>query len=469
VRAIETDYLVVGGGASGMAFVDSLIAESDAEVVMVERRHRPGGHWLDAYPFVRLHQPSAYYGVNSRVLGNDRIDESGPNAGFYQRATAAEISDYFNRVLEEDLVASGRVRFFGMCDYRGGDADGHHFVSLLTGKEATVRVRRRLVDATYVESSIPSRHTPAFQVDPGVRLVPPNDLVELHEPAAGYTVIGAGKTAMDTCNWLLDVGVAPDAIRWIRPRDGWMFNRAFMQPLKLVGSFMQLQAQWVQAAAEADDAKDFAHRLEANGVFVRIDPDVEPGVFRGATLSTIELDSLRQIENVVRLDRVLRIGTERVVCERGSIATDPGHIYVDCTAAGVRPTMARPVFEPHRITMQYTTLGIAPWGAAIIGVVEASRDDDADRNRLCPPIVFTGNASDLLHVAHTGMTGMMARSAEPDLAGWNDRSRLNPARGAADHLDDPRVAEAFAALAASIGPAMRNLERRLGTPISSFA
>ena len=81
---LETDYLVVGAGASGMAFVDSLLTHSDAEVVLVDRRHRPGGHWLDAYPFVRLHQPSAYYGVNSRVLGTNRIDETGPNAGFYR-------------------------------------------------------------------------------------------------------------------------------------------------------------------------------------------------------------------------------------------------------------------------------------------------------------------------------------------------------------------------------------------------
>ena len=50
---LEVDYLVVGAGASGMAFVDSLIAESDAEVALVDRRHGPGGHWNDDYPFVR--------------------------------------------------------------------------------------------------------------------------------------------------------------------------------------------------------------------------------------------------------------------------------------------------------------------------------------------------------------------------------------------------------------------------------
>lgn len=42
MATIETDYLVVGGGAAGMAFADSLIAESEADVVIVERRHRRG-------------------------------------------------------------------------------------------------------------------------------------------------------------------------------------------------------------------------------------------------------------------------------------------------------------------------------------------------------------------------------------------------------------------------------------------
>src|SRR5689334_22958297 len=126
-----------------MAFTDTLIAQSDADVVLVDRRHRPGGHWLDAYPFVRLHQPSAYYGVASRPLGHDRIDTTGINAGFYERATALEICSYFDDVLEQHFVASGRVQFLPMCDYRGED-DGHHVVSLLSGEEFTIRVRRRL-------------------------------------------------------------------------------------------------------------------------------------------------------------------------------------------------------------------------------------------------------------------------------------------------------------------------------------
>lgn len=60
MQTLEADYLVVGGGAMGMAFTDTLLAETDASVILVDRQHQPGGHWNVAYPFVTLHQPSAF-------------------------------------------------------------------------------------------------------------------------------------------------------------------------------------------------------------------------------------------------------------------------------------------------------------------------------------------------------------------------------------------------------------------------
>jgi hypothetical protein len=271
---------------------------------------------------------------------------------------------------------------------------------------------------------------------------------------------------MDTCNWLLDAGVDADHIEWIRSRDPWLFDRAYMQPLDRVGAYMQLQARWVKAAADAEDAIAFAHQLEDNGVLLRIDGGVEPDAFRGATISATEVDALRSIERVVRKGRVRRIATNEIAMEDGDVATDAGRVYVDCTAAGVRPTKLRPIFEPDRIILQYVTVGIVPWSAATTGVVEASRDTDAQKNALCPPLVFTGNSSDLLTLAHSSITGMMARGSEPDLAAWSERCRLNPARGAADHMDDPRVPDAFATLAKNIGPAMANLERRAGAAVT---
>jgi hypothetical protein len=84
--AIESDYLVVGAGALRDGLADTLIQNSDADVVMIDGRHGPGDHWLDSYPFVQLHQPSMNYGVNSTALGEDRTETDGRDAGFYERA-----------------------------------------------------------------------------------------------------------------------------------------------------------------------------------------------------------------------------------------------------------------------------------------------------------------------------------------------------------------------------------------------
>ena len=170
-RTLETDYLIVGCGAAGMAFADSLLDASRADIVMVDQRHAPGGHWLEAYPFVRLHQPSSFYGVNSLPLGAETIDRDGPNAGFYQRASAPEICAYYERVMQEHLLPSGRVRYFPMSRYVGD----HRFVSAVSGEEVTVKVRRKLVDATYLEARVPASTPPPFEVMPGARCVPPGD------------------------------------------------------------------------------------------------------------------------------------------------------------------------------------------------------------------------------------------------------------------------------------------------------
>ena len=87
----------------------------------------------------------------------------------------------------------------------------------MTGQETVVRVRK-VVDATYLGTEVPARHEPDFEVDPGARVVTPNELVELADPADGFTVLGAGKTAMDVCTWLLCQSVAPEDIRWATAR-----------------------------------------------------------------------------------------------------------------------------------------------------------------------------------------------------------------------------------------------------------
>jgi hypothetical protein len=457
MTTIDTDYLIVGAGAAGLAFADALIAESDADVVIVDRRDRPGGHWNDAYPFVRLHQPSAYYGVNSLPLGGDSIDQDGPNAGWYGRATGAEICDYFQRVLEQ-LLASGRVRFFGECDYAGDWSSEHRLVSRPTGESSTVSVRRRVVDATYLSPAVPSTHTPSFAVDPNVRLIPINDLVTLSEPGSGYTVLGAGKTAMDACGWLLENGVEPEAIRWIRPRDTWLLDRAFQQPLELVGSLMEGLSLQVQAAACAENIADLFRRLEACGQLVRLEETVEPTMYRGATISQTELEGLRLIENVVRLGRVTHIGEARIALEGGSIPTDEEQIYVDCTAEGLNGARGRAIFEGNRITLQPVRTGLPPFNAALIAFVESAREDDAEKNRLCPPNPYPNAAVDWIATYAISHRAQMTWFEEPDLLAWMERSRLDVARGINAHLSEPQTQAALARFLANLEPAVEKLE-----------
>src|SRR3954464_6911137 len=117
-RTVETDYLVVGAGAMGMAFTDALIDHADVHVTLVERRHAAGGHWLDAYPFVQLHQASVFYGVASTVLGSGAVQQKGPEAGLQERARVSEILAYYDDVLHRRFIASGRVTFLAGSEYR---------------------------------------------------------------------------------------------------------------------------------------------------------------------------------------------------------------------------------------------------------------------------------------------------------------------------------------------------------------
>ena len=133
-RRVEADYLVVGAGATGMAFTDALIDHADVRVALVDRRQGVGGHWLGAYPFVRLHQSSTFYGAASTLLGGGRNQEHGPEAGLHERADQPTICAYYDDLLADRMLGSGRVEFFAGCDYVGDRS----FVSRTSGERFDV-------------------------------------------------------------------------------------------------------------------------------------------------------------------------------------------------------------------------------------------------------------------------------------------------------------------------------------------
>jgi hypothetical protein len=459
-RTIETDYLVVGSGAAGMAFTDSLISASDAQVVMVDRRHAPGGHWNDAYPFVRLHQPSSYYGVNSLPLGSETIDRHGPNRGMYERASAPEICAYYDRVMQQRLLPSGQVRYFPMCEYIGS----HRLVSRVTGDECEVKVRKKFVDAVYLEPSIPALTKPPFEVATEARCVPPNELARLSERADGYVVIGAGKTALDTCSWLLEIGVSPSDIRWIKPREAWFVNRVFAQGGELAGTLFEGISLQVEAAALATSLEDLFHRLEATEQLLRVDKSVAPTMFKAPTASAAELEELRRIEGVVRLGKVRRIERDAIVLDGGAIPTSPHHLHVHCAAAGLNPAPAIPIFTADRITLQPIRIGLVPFNAALTGFVEATREDVAAKNRLCPPNRYPDVPLDWVRGTLIAMKADYLWSKETDISEWLEKARLNPARGLRQRMGDARVLQAGQRFVEHVRPGLANLEQLCGSP-----
>ena len=457
MSTIRTDYLVVGAGASGMAFVDTLVATSDVDVVLVDRQSTPGGHWNDAYPFARLHQPSAYYGVDSTPLGNDHVVAVGPEAGFYERATATEIRAYYEGVLEDRLLTSGRVRFLALSDVV--DVDPPTVVSRLTGRATTVEVRRRIVDATHLAASVPSRHRPGFTRHPDAVLLAPSALAEIDGPVDRVTVLGGGKTAMDVCAWLLEQGLEPDRIRWVRPRDPWTLDRQYSQPLAHLPQFVEGLAAQLHAAATAVDAPDLFARLEDTDQLVRLAEHVEPTAFRGAVLAGHERDRLAQIEDVVRLGRVLHVGANHLRLEEGDVHTEPGRLHVDCTASGLPVAPPRPVFAPGRVTLQMIQTGVVPFSAALIAMVEASPRDDEERNRLCPPNPAPSHAMDWIRTTLVTQQAHAAWRLEPDVTAWLRQSRLNALRGLEAHQHDPAVRTALLRMRDALPAALANLAR----------
>lgn len=454
---LETDYLVVGAGAAGMAFTDELLSHSDAKIAIVDRRHAPGGHWLEAYPYVRLHQPSAFYGVSSSPLGKDAVDAHGTNAGYYELAGVNEIRAYFADVMHRRFLPSGRVRYFPSCDYVGE----HRFVSRLSRRSWRAEVRRKVIDTTYLEGSFPASSPPPFEVAEGVRCIPAGELASVPERPERYVVIGGGKTALDSCVWLLEQGVPPAAIRWIRPRESWWLNRHFQQPHTLLPELYRGMAIQFECMARSKSVKELFAGLEAEGLFLRIDPRVEPTMFRAALISEAELRLLRRIEDVVRMGHVRSIGRDEIVLDGGRVPTSKRTLHVHCAARGLARRPLRPIFEPGLVTPQLVFWGFACYQFAMLAVAEATIASDEEKNRLFPPISHWDQSEDYLIAFLATLVNTQARAPHPALAGWAKATRLNPLGGISQRRDDPAVKETQARIARSAEAAARNLAQLL--------
>jgi hypothetical protein len=428
---IETDYVIIGSGAVGMAFADELLLQTDADIVIIDRFAKPGGHWNSAYPFVTLHQPSNFYGVSSKELSQGLKDQVGWNKGLGDLASGQAILAYFEDVMRHTFLPSGRVRYYPLCSVDGEiDTDEtqngriefrHH----LNGTRFTVKAKK-VVDATYLKTTVPSTHKPNFTFEPSIRFMPLNDLPEITQPPEGFIVIGGGKTGIDAVLWLLENQVDPDKITWIKSRDGWLLNRENTQPAEeFFFNTMGAQATQFEAIAGAKDMDDMFDRLEAGGYFLRLDPAVRPTMFHGATVSPAELNELRKLENIVRLGRVEHIGLSEITLSRGHIPTSPKHVHIDCSASAISNLEEKPIFKGHLITPQTVRSYQPVFSAAFIAMVEANYETEAEKNKYCGVVPLPNSEADYMRLTAAFMMNQYLWGQTPQIRDWLLQNRLD--------------------------------------------
>lgn len=455
---LKTDYLIIGSGAVGMAFADTLLTDSDAHMIIVDQYPKPGGHWNVAYPFVTLHQPSQFYGVESTEMSKGYKDQIGWNKGLNELASGAEVSAYYDNVMRHRLLPSGRVQYFPLCTYTGnGDFHG-----MLHDDTYEVEVSKKIVDCTFLKTTVPSTHTPNFSIDPSATFMPLNDLPNLKSAPKNYTVIGGGKTGIDACLWLLQQNVNPDKITWIKSRDAWLINRRMTQPTTdFFEETMGAQVAQMKAIAKSQSPDELFKALEDSQVFLRLDTEITPQMFHAATVSPLELNELRKINNVVRLGKVTHIEDQRVILEQGCILSSDDTVYIDCSASAISELRSKTIFQGDTITPQTIRAYQPAFSASMIAHMEAIMpNDEKKKNELCQVVPLPNKSTDWIKMTAVNMMNQFNWGQDKELRKWMKDNRLDGfTKMISDGIkEDPNRAEILKEFKKYAMPAAMNIQ-----------
>ena len=407
------DYLVIGAGAAAISFVDTLLdTNPQTTVLMIDRRSRIGGHWVDAYPFVRLHQPASYYGVRSMKLEHNTKD----------LASKSQILAYYDRVLTR-LENTGRFEFLGQYNYKPNPDEEDqskailHSLSMLD-KSITVNYKT-LVDTTYMQITIPSINPPKYEIDPQANVVPINELAHLKQPQENFVVIGSGKTGVDAILYLLKIGVDSQKIMWVISRDMWYINRDRLYPKQLHSIFDQLEV-----LKNANSIDEVMFGLEKFDMQMRLDKSRTPEAYRCATVSPSEFSQLKRIKKIVRLGRVKKVYVDRLVIDQGEVKIHPNSLIIDCTSDGLARRPKKTIFEKNKITLQNIIFCQPTFSASILGCLEGRFQENLDKkNKNAIPVLHPNDPRDFLFTTSDSIKNIIALNNQMPI--WYSRNRLN--------------------------------------------
>ena len=112
----------------------------------------------------------------------------------------------------------------------------------------------------------------------------------------------------------------------------------------------------------------------------------------------------------------------------GSLAVAKDALVVHCAADGLKYPPLVPVWRPEAITLQPIRAGFPCFGAALVGYVEATREETPRRTGSARPRPYGDSMTQWARMNVLGTRAALSFSAEPDIKDWSDRVALNPAR-----------------------------------------
>ncbi|MGB8404642.1 MAG: FAD-dependent oxidoreductase [Mycobacterium sp.] len=193
------DVCIVGAGIAGMnaLFVAGQYLRPGQRAILIDRRARTGGMWVDTYDYVRLHQPHPLFTVGNIGWTLNREPS--------YLATKSEVLGHFTHCLDVIRQRITVDEFFGwtmQSDEESGD--GVRVTCTSDDGRTLVVETARLIKAygAEVEPNEPlpvsSHHVRSVSPDScDVRCGP------INSSDAPIWIVGSGKTAMDTARTLI--------------------------------------------------------------------------------------------------------------------------------------------------------------------------------------------------------------------------------------------------------------------------
>eukprot|EP00555_Chaetoceros_dichaeta_P009045 CAMPEP_0198254542 /NCGR_PEP_ID=MMETSP1447-20131203/4831_1 /TAXON_ID=420782 /ORGANISM="Chaetoceros dichaeta, Strain CCMP1751" /LENGTH=310 /DNA_ID=CAMNT_0043940633 /DNA_START=587 /DNA_END=1519 /DNA_ORIENTATION=- len=270
---------------------------------------------------------------------------------------------------------------------------------------------------------------PPFEInDSSVLTVPVNDvpkMVESH-PGIDFVVAGAGKTGADAILELLRLGIHSSRIIWVIPNDSWYYIR---EDLFSPESFVPALTRIMNTFLESNSCEETFLKLEGtpNSIITRLDQNILPKVFKGATICRSEISKLRSIDRMIRLGRIVRIENGIMELEKGNICLTNYSCVIDCTANGIQMRKPVPIFCDKKIILQPIQTFQPVYSAALIAYVETHIPNEVTQNNICRVVSYPAGVEDYIKTLYDAHK--VLKALKVNCMRFVRKSRLNMASG----------------------------------------